>query len=464
MYIFISLSIFVLFKYFYPFPHFGIESDAIINAAAGSTEIQGLSYGYILLLRRIPFIARNDISLVFFQYCILQTAVLHLFYTINLIIRPIKWVTAAIFTLLLLNPLFINISNLLAPDGLFIAISICWFSNLLSIIDRISLKKIILTSILICLCNIFNNNSIWYVFISLGTVIFGTLPYKRKLNFVLVLISLPILSFICTTDRNNRIFPSTLGWELAGNALYAYYYTPKTKSEIIPSKFRELHDISNMHMDSIRTLWIRPDTLLGNYYEKNEYSPLRVYLTKTELSAPNKIYNLSSLYLIYGTFLISKHPKTYVKHFMWPNLIYYYTPTAEGLLHNNRGVDTISKNIQQWFSFKTGRVQSWNYNGRIPFMFKSVPISFAIVKYIFLILIICNIFNNNDILRNKYIQIIISIIITGSLFSIAFTPNTIRNQTFLIIIIAISDLLLLAALVKDIVKQSKTNINKSNQI
>lgn len=454
----IAIFIFSVFKYFYPFPHFGIESDALLNAANGNSDAHDLSYGYILFLRLFPFITKNDIGLVLFQYCILQVAVLYLFCAIYFILNPNKWVSVAIFTILLINPLFINISNLITADSLFIALSICWFSNLIHIIHRATIKKIILNGILLCLCNLVNINSIWYILISLGTIIFGPLPNKKKLRSILVIILFPILAFICTSNRYNRIFPSSLGWEMAGNALYAYYYMPPVQSVTLPSKFRELHSISNNHMDSLRSLWIRPDTLVGNYYERDEQSPLRIYLTKKKLSSPDLINKLPWLNLCYGAYLISKHPETYLKHFVWPNLIFYYTPTPESLLNNNRDVDTISTNIQQWFNFKEDRLQSWNHNGRIPFMSRSVPIAFGIIKSLFFIFLLYTLLVKKELQTSRYMKLTFSLVIVSSLFSIFLTPVTIRNQTFLITIVTISDLLLMAAFVKHILNQTKNNI------
>jgi hypothetical protein len=145
---------------------------------------------------------------------------------------------------------------------------------------------------------------------------------------------------------------------------------------------------------------------------------------------------MAPLYANYGRFLISHYPITYLRYYLLPNAIKYYTPPGEFLDVYNMGQDTVADIAQNWFGYKTKKVRSVFKDKEVPII-GFVPILSGVMNVLFLLG-----FLSVGILRGlrkrsvtSHILILAIILwVTNFCFSVFAAPITLRYQLFSIVI------------------------------
>src|SRR5687767_14195592 len=120
-----------------------------LKAAYKNSDINTCMIGYAKYLRLINVFTKSDTILVGFQYIFLQGSCLFLLFTIFYFHNLSKVLQNILFCFMVFNPLFLFMGNLISSDALFAALSLIWFTLLLWIIHKPSMKLIVLHAFII---------------------------------------------------------------------------------------------------------------------------------------------------------------------------------------------------------------------------------------------------------------------------------------------------------------------------
>jgi hypothetical protein len=253
-------------------------------------------------------------------------------------------------------------------------------------------------------------------------------------------------------------FSSFGGWQLAANALYAYSHSPLDSVNVVPTKYKKLHQVVNQHMKWLNQYTIRPDSHIGIYYQWDDGAPLKVYMryywNNDSITNNFKRYAImGELYSSYGSWIIRRHPASYLQHFVLPNLIDYYVPPTEFMGYYNMRSDSVSLTIVKWFGLKNNRVNNY-YNSKTIPIADVYTILIPIINVMFiaslLALLSLKTFTKENPLIKQILQI--SFLVWGStmLFS-AFTAYIIlRYEIFSMILTLSFAVICISALIQKI--------------
>ena len=94
---------------------------------------------------------------------------------------------------------------------------------------------------------------------------------------------------------------------------------------------------------------------------------------------------MGPLYAAYGSWLIRENQGDYLRHFLWPNIVHYYTPDPEFLHSYNMGSDSVDEIARFWFHYKTRKLRSAGKD--IP-LADAFPIALALINLFFVLCLI----------------------------------------------------------------------------
>ena len=439
---------FTWLKIVYPYPNFmPPDSYSYLEAASTNQLINIWPIGYSKFLRLVSSFSSSHLVLVVLQYLLLQISVLYFLFTIRYLVTPGKWLFRILLTVSMLNPLLPHIANFVSGDCLFTTLSLVWFTQLLWIIYQPTPKLLIIHSIILLLAFMVRFTAIYYPFISVAILLFMDMPKRVKwvgVSFMAVL----LLTFIGRTQYEYKIQTNTAqyaafgGWQIAANALYGYAYAQPDDWENLPAKFKDLHQLVNRHMDSLRQLAVRPDKEVAIYYLWDFNSPLVVYMNQQLSKDSNKTYfkqwaSMGPLYAEYGRTLIQKHPRTFIKHYIWPNLRRYYGPPAYFMGMYNMGRKTVDPIAVAWFDWKSNELATRSKDEQIRII-SLFPNLVAIINPLFLlssIIFICSTgFRKKNRISKRIIGCMLVVWFSNAVFSIFSAPIELRYQLFPIVI------------------------------
>lgn len=353
-------------KYLSPYPYFmQHESYSYLKAAQNNDFINIWPIGYSKFLRLVSVFTRSHIVLVAIQYVLLIASVLYFLFTIRYLLIPDKWLFRIISIVTVINPMLPYTANFVTSDSLFATVSILWFTQLLWILYQPNTNLLLLHGLVVMLAFTVRLMAAYYPFISLLLIVAASMN-SRKRWVGIISLATGMLVFIGRTQyeykKRTEIvqFSAFEGWQLAANSLYGYAYDKPDTIEMVPAKFRELHPFVNNHMDSIRQLNQRPDKDQYLYYLWNFKSPLVEYTRKQVLKYKTEDYfaewaRQATLLRKYGKWLILHHPKQFLIHFVWPNLLNYYEPPAFSTGAYNSGEPYFPKAVVSWFNWEDNK-------------------------------------------------------------------------------------------------------------
>lgn len=454
---------FIVFKFLYPFPNFmPPDSYSYLDAAYQNKEINMWAIGYSKFLRLFSCFTNSHAALVWCQYGLLEASVFYFLFSVRYLLAPARWLFRLLLASSILNPLLPHISNFVSSDALFASLSLIWFTQLLWILCKPNLHLLLWHSIILLLAFMVRYNALYYPFISIAAVAFSQLRLKLKVLGV-GLMALFLGAFICQTEyryykeTNTVQFSAFGGWQLAANALYGYAHVKPESPVNLPARFRPLHTVVNQHMDSIRSLSIRPDKDVAIYYLWDFRSPLKVYLHdkwRKDTITPyfQQWASMAPLYADYGRYLMLQHPKSFLKYYMWPNLIKYYSPPPGFMGFYNLGDDVVDPIAVTWFGWKNNRIH--NYFGKqLIRIAKYFSILTAIINLVFItsfIAFACSGGFRKCSYNNKLILWwMLHIWFCNMVFSVFSAPIELRYQLFPLIITHVFLGLILCFLVEE---------------
>ena len=361
---------FIIFKYLYPFANYIDHGDSYnyLRAADQNLTINTYPIGYSKFLRLVSVFAKPDLVLVSLQYLLIQCSTIFLLFTIFYFYKAGKVIQALIFCLVILNPLFLHLGNMVSSDGVFLALSMTWFGLLLWIIYKPSNKILCWHAIVLFLAFIVRYNALIYPFIALIAFGLSKLPLRKKaaglglgLLFIGWFISLSMFQYKKLTGYWQ--FSPFSGWLLANNAMYAYREVDSAERKPVPLKFRALDKLYDMYPN----LGVEEASFL---YMWAGQSPLMQYLDSLFKEDTSSTYfkkwaSMGPFYSSYGLFLIKKYPVHFLRFFVWPNSRKYFAPPVEYLGYYNWGQPTVQESAVKWFGYTNNQVTTRMKSGKV---------------------------------------------------------------------------------------------------
>jgi len=369
----------IVFKFFYPYAGF-INGDSYVylETAYHNLTVNTYPTGYSMFLRLFSIFTKSDTALVVFQYLFIQITALSLMFSIFYLYNPSKITRIFLLVVVLLNPVFLYLSNYISSDPLFLSLSLAWFTMLLWIMYQPSVKLILINSIVLFIAFTVRYNAMFYPIIGCVALI---LTRRRILmnvvgfgiSIVLIFLFIQSTSSKYQAISGHRQFSPFTGWQLANNALYAYRYVGKSSLNKVPPRFKEIDGLVRNYFDTTRDIskYPKEGLLASTVYMWDPYSPLSIYMNNqfvndTTSSPLKKWATVAPMMNAYGSFLIRSYPNEFVKYYLIPNALKYYAPPVEFLDTYSTGVDSVPEIAKVWFNYKnnklTTRVKDFKVN------------------------------------------------------------------------------------------------------
>lgn len=388
---------FAIFKYLYPFANF-IHGDSFnyLEAAEKNLTINTYPIGYSKFLRLVSVFAKPDIVLVSLQYLLIQVSALFLVFTIFYFYRPCRTMQWILICFMVFNPLFLHLGNMVSSDGLFLALSLTWFSLMLWIIHAPSNKIILWHGLVLFTAFTARYNALIYPFISVVAFILSGLSLRKKIAGIIF----PML--ICgwfigiTMYQYKKLtgywqFSPFSGWQMANNAMYAYRYVDSANRKPVLPKYQALDNMIRKFYDRTRNLTMNPSeqAQASTFYMWSPGMPLMRYrdsLFKTKIGDPIDYKAWAAMgpfYKEYGIYIIKKYPLYFLRYFAWPNSIKYYAPPIEFLQFYNTRRDKVTEQAQKWFGLQNRFLRTRMSSGET-WVLNFYPILTGIVNVIML--------------------------------------------------------------------------------
>lgn len=437
-----AILLFVILK-LYPFPNFLPDSYSYIDAAYNNVNVNMWPVGYSKFLRLVSVFNSSDTGLVIVQYSLLQIAILFLLFSIKYLLQPGQWTVRLLFAFLVLNPLWLYIANFVSSDALFATCSLLWLTSLFWLLYRPNVKMFILHTLVLGFVFSVRYNALYYPFISILVVLLAKGQFKEKvLRLAIVIIPVGWFVLYTTLTFKERLGISTFspfgGWQMGSNALFMYAHVPPAHRKPVPKQFARIHTITVMHMDSLSRLKQRPDQELGIYYLWDDKAPLKLYLIQKYRSDSTTHYlkqwaSVSNFYGQYGSWLIREHPGEFLRYYIWPNFINYYSPPTEFLGIFNMGSDIVDPGAVSWFGYKSNKVHHFSKNKEI-IITAIFPLLLAMVNVIFFFgfigFVVLGGFSKVSLYYRKVLWIMLLIWLGNLAFSVFASPIVLRYQAF----------------------------------
>jgi hypothetical protein len=456
---------FAMFKAFYPLPNFmPPDSSYYLEAASNNQTINFWATGYSKFLRLVSSLTRSDMALVIFQYLLLEASVLFLLFSLRYLTSTGRWAFRILTGVCILNPLLPHISNFVSSDSLFTALSLVWFTQLMWILYKPTLRLLLWHALVLVLAFMVRYNALYFPFISLTIILIVRVPQKIKWTGIAVII-LGIGGFIGRTQYEYYKLTGTVqysafgGWQLAANSLYGYAYSKPMSSKSMPQKFKALHKIVNHHMDSLNRIpfIFRPDLDIGVYYLWDSKSPLKMYLERQPLKDSampyfNRWASVAPLYASYGRYIILHYPRSFFKHFAWQNFLRYYAPPAGFMESYNREEMKVDEKAVEWFGWKNNKIYN-NFGDRKIEIAEVFSIILAILNLMFLASFIgfatLGGFKKCGVYSKRILWLTVATWLSNMVFSVFSAPIELRYQLFPMLIMCAIHSLSLSFLIEE---------------
>ncbi len=365
---------FAIFKYLYPFANY-IHNDSFVylDAAYENLTINSYMIGYSKFLRLVSVFAKPDLVLVSIQYVMIQCSTLFFLFTLFYFYKAGRMTQTILLCFMVFNPLFLHLGNMVSSDGIFLALSMTWFALLLWVIYKPSNKIICWHAIVLFAAFTVRYNALIYPFIAALAFWLSKLPLRKKgigLGLGLLLcgwfVGLSMFQYKRLTGYWQ--YAPFSGWQLANNAMCVYRYVDSANREPVLAKFHALDNMIRKFYDDNPNL---PIEEASTVYMWTPSLPLVVYkesLFKAKgTSATNfkKWASMGPLYSSYGLYIIKKYPVHFLRYFVWPNSLKYFSPPVEYLEYYNWSYSYVLESATRWFGYTNNQVKTRMKSGKV---------------------------------------------------------------------------------------------------
>ncbi|GGH65562.1 hypothetical protein HNQ91_002055 [Filimonas zeae] len=394
----------LVFKSFYPHPNIIFDSYYYIIGAVNHARVGPWPIGYSWFLRLVHVCSSSAYAVLVVQYLIINLALLYFFFTLRYWFGFHKITSIVLFLFLLLNPIFLFMSNLILSDILFTTLSLLWFTQLIWLIFRPAPYMLFTHALLLLAVFTVRYNALYYPVV--GTLAFLLSRQKKGIVIAGIALQLVVLgSFIAYTthamqkDYGVASFSPFGSWKMASNALYIYENVYRNDSSAVPPRFQALDNRVRAYFNGphYKVDVLTNDATWGSFYMWMQPSPLIQHMfsiygkDRMNLNFV-KFAPISPLYGDYGTYIIKKHPGAFLRYFIVPNIMRYMNPPQEVLVdaYNPFSLqrDTIGGPAIRWYQLTTLRVHHSLINFRTQ-LFIIYPALSTFVHYFFVLSCIC---------------------------------------------------------------------------
>lgn len=354
----------IIFKIAYPFPDFFSDSYSYIEAAIAHLDINIWPIGYSKFLYAFHSLTHSDTMLVSFQYFLLEFSALYFFFTLGYFYAPGKKTSVVLFIFLFCNPLFLYISNYVTADSLFCSLTILWMTELLWIMQRPRLWRIVPQALFVFLAYTLRYNAIYYPLITALAFALSKQKIWIKLagTFLVFVFIIPFLSYSRNAGKEltgTPIYSILSGWQLANNALYFYGQISVDSTKLPNHDCVVLDSITRKFYKSAQPGYM--DFLarhVGNYFIQDWNAPLKTYMLSRYKQADVQAWGMvSPLFSTYGSYLIKTYPGAYLHYFVLMNTKNYFIPPLEKLQIYNMGEDSVWAPAKYWFEYPSSKIR-----------------------------------------------------------------------------------------------------------
>jgi hypothetical protein len=391
---------FVLFKYLYPFANY-IHDDSFVylKAAEENLTINSYPIGYSKFLRLVSIFAKPDWVLVSLQYLMIQSSTLFFLFTLFYFYKAGLAIQIVLFCFMIINPLFLQMGNMVSSDAIFLSLSITWFTLLVWIIYKPSNKIICLHAVVLFLAFTVRYNALIYPVIALVAFGLSKLSLRKKLTglgLALLLIGwfvgLSMFEYKKLTGYSQ--FSPFSGWQWANNAMNVYREVESADREPVPLQFRALDTRIRNLFDTHPDLGVVKATPAFMWTPRYPLIQYRDSLFENDLSATEfKTWaSMGPFYSSYGKYIIKKYPLHFIRHFILPNSRKYFVPPLEYLENYNWGSPIVPESVVKWFGYTNNQVTARTKNGKLwtlayyPFLVSFINMIFFLMLLSYLLL------------------------------------------------------------------------------
>jgi len=445
---FAAIVQFSVFKYFYPYASY-IHGDSFlyIETAIKNPGISSYMIGYPMFLRMFSVFSSSDLVLTAFQYMLMQLSSLFLLFTVFYLYKPVKITQTVLLCLAVLNPLYLNMGNMVSSDSLFASLSITWFALLLWIIYFPQPRLIVWHTAIIYMAFTIRYNALIYIFI--GALAFFLSSFTQRWKVIGIGSgAIAIMLFILHTGNLYKEFTGKwqyspfAGWQWANNAMYAYRYVDSAHRKVVPARFQELDNNIRRYFDSTRDTKKFPQeaALASTFYMWSPGMPLINYRENlykrmhqdSSASDYKKWASMGPFYKDYGIYIILQYPVHYLRYFIIPNSLKYYAPPVEFLESYNSGSDSVTVSAKSWFKYKSRSVTTRTKDHQVRLL-EFYPILSGAINLVMLFGLLCYTLLGGFQSSNPFRK---GIILGGTLwvfnagFTIAASSAALRFQAF----------------------------------
>ncbi|MCW3465660.1 hypothetical protein [Chitinophaga nivalis] len=382
----------MLFKWIYPFADYFSDSYNYIESASYDMSVNIWPVGYARVLQGFHLFTRSDTAVVASQYFFIVLTGLYFFFTLLYFYRPAKPVLYTLYIFLFFNPLMLYLSNYITSDPVFLALSLLWFTQLLWMLNRPALFRLLTHGVLLAIAFTVRYNAMYYPLVTAAILLLSRYPVWAKLAGIGLPVCL-IYLFINFTSQQNykhtgaRQFSVFSGWQLANNALYMYPYIT-VDATAIPPGCEAFDRQVRQYFETAPEEYKKVTPVDGAFYIKYPSAPLKSYLVQN--AQAHKIEDglrqwgsVAPVFAAYGTWLIKSHPVSYFRYFILQNARVYILPPLEKLEVYNMNSSEVWSPAKEWFEYKSNEVKaavSPTFQGRLLFFF---PTLFLILNVVF---------------------------------------------------------------------------------
>ncbi|MCS3800122.1 NAD(P)-binding protein [Niastella sp. OAS944] len=462
---------FAVFKYFYPFASF-INGDSYVylETAYQNLSINTYPVGYSNFLRLFSVFTKSDLILVAFQYLLLNISLLVFLFTIFYFYKPGKPAQIFLLAFLILNPVFLYLSNYVSSDTLFLALSLMWLTQLIWIIHRPTTKLIIWNGLILFCVFTIRYNAMYYPIIAGIAFLLSKQKWWMKIAGPAIGVALIGLFVLYTGNQYKKLtgvwqFSPFSGWQLANNAMYAYRYVDKADRTIVPTRLREIDKMISTYFDTTKDLKRFPHEKMkaSTVYMWTPGLPLQKYMvdhSKNDTSKKDlkRWAAVGPLYSGYGSYIIRKHPLAFLQYYIWPNAVKFYAPPVEFLEQYSTGKDSVAPIAQQWFGYKSRKITSRFKDFDVQIL-DFLPIMAGMLHIVFLFGLMGYLMfqgYKKQPWLNKAILLVTTFWLLNFGFSVFASPIALRFQLFPIIVSIAFACLFIEYIIK-VARQHETN-------
>jgi len=356
--IFLVFLQFIIFKFLYPYPDFFSDSWSYIYAAYKHLDANIWPVGYSKFLWLFHTCTHSSMALIFFQFATLELSALYFYKTITYFYPTSKNTRIILCIFLFFNPLNLYLSNYVATDGPFVALSLLWFTELIWILQRPALRNIIVMSLVFLVAFSFRYNAMYYPLIAAVALLWS--KQKRWLKLVGIFLGpvliIPVIMITSNAAKEmsgTAQFPPIIGgWQWSNNALYMREFIDVDTTRFPTPEMAELDKITRDYYRAVPPERRELSSYVGNYFIRQWNAPLKIYMMSHYKDAGVVSWaKVAPLFGQYGLYLIKGHPLAFMRYYILVNTRNYFFPPLEKLGLYNLGDNKLAVIAAQWFDY-----------------------------------------------------------------------------------------------------------------